>query len=194
MDRLEVYDRYKVTTHTEVETMSKLHLSIISLGLCLILGFGSLAAQKGKKKEPKTTFDVTVVAGTDGPPTGESWWITAPTASCVGFAEGSNLGAYLFGDSCELIEVSGLMLHPLQISAKITRKATRVQIFWRDQFGVHYHTDELTAEEVVNHPASYTDFDIVLNATNVPITEVHGSNPVITTINVGKVQYIAQTP
>ncbi len=169
--------------------MRKLYLSVISLGLCLILGFGSLAAQKGKKKEPKTTFVVSVVAG-DGDPSPAEWLVTA--VGCEGSAEGSNLGAH-FPLKCDPV-VANLRLKQISLN----RKSTGLHIFFRDaSSGEHYQAPTLTAVRVDDHQNSYTNFDIVLNATNVPITLEHKGNRAgspVTTINVGKVQYIAQTP
>jgi len=169
--------------------MKKLHLSIISLGLCLFLGFGSLAAQKGKKKEPKTTFDVSVVMG-EGDPSPAEWLVTA--VGCEGEAEGSNLGAQ-FPLNC-LPVVANLRLKQISLN----RKSTGLHIFFRDDLGEHYQTDDISLPPgaVVDDPNSYTDFDVVVNAKNVPIRAEHKGKPgtgmEIAMIGVGTVQYRAQ--
>ena len=168
--------------------MKKLYLFVISLSLCLILGFGSLAAQKGKKKEPQTTFDVSVVDGDDPKVT---WW--AP--DCVGEAEGSHLDAHFPLLSCAPV---GANFRLLQISLNITRKSVGLHIFFRDPSGNHLQSDDISLPPEAVKNVSYTAFDVVVNAEGVPIREEHqgkpGSGPVKAEINVGEVRYVAQTP
>jgi len=169
--------------------MKKLHLSVISLSLCLILGFGSLAAQKGKKKEPKTTFNVFVIAGTATP--GVTWLLAS--GDCKGEAEGSNLGAQ-FPLNCNPV-VANLILKQISLN----RKSTGLHIFFRDaSSGEHYQTDDISLPpEAVVDLESYTDFDVRVNQV-VPIRAEHKGKPgtgmVIAEIGVGTVQYRAQTP
>jgi len=178
--------------------MKKLHLSVISLCLCLILGVGSLAAQKGKKKEPKTTFNVSVIAGTITLSPGVPWLLAS--GDCKGEAEGSNLEArFPLLDKCAPVVVVGnLRLKLLQISLSITRKSTRLNIFFRDEFGDHYQSDDISLPpEAVVDLASYTDFDVQVNQ-EVSIRAEHKGKPGTGTeaavIGVGTVEYRAQTP
>ncbi len=187
--------------------MRKLYLSVISLGLCLILGFGSLAAQKGKKKEPQTTFAVTVVAGTIGLPSGGVWWLP----DCVGLAEGSNLEASSF-ENCDPIGLtSGEEVFLSQISTSQTGKKVRLHIFFRDKLRVVYQTDDISLPPGAVENVSYTAFDVMANSKDVPIRTAFdvvvnaidvpirqegqgkpGTGPIVAMINVGRVSYIEQ--
>jgi len=187
--------------------MRKLHLSIISLGLCLILGFGNLAAQKGKKEEPQTTFAVSVVAG-DGDPSSGEWLLTQD--GCEGEAEGSHLDANFPLLDCDPV-VADSELKLQQISLSITRKSVRLHIFFRNPSGDHLQTDDIVLLPGAVENVSYTAFGVVVNSKDVPIRTAFdvvvntidvpirqegqgkpGSGPEIAKINVGIVRYIGQ--
>ena len=163
MDRLKVYDLRKVTAHTEVETMSKLHLSIISLGLCLILGVGSLAAQgrgRGGNKKPQTTFLV-ALDDQDG--------VGAVETGCTGEAPGSNLEArFVLADECLVVQGNNLTLSLSLISSKFTKKALSLNMFFRLLGGdERYQGDNIPAFLVPGggDPFSGESFRIRVNET-----------------------------
>jgi len=192
MDGLEDHDRYKVTTHTEVGTMKKLDLSIIRLGLCLILGAGSLAAQgrgRGGNKKSQTTFLVELVLGENGD---EVFTI------CPGEAKGSTLEAFFpLHDNPLCLVVTGEIdrvgteLFLFQISSGFTKKKLLIHMFFRRVGGDEvYQTGDLPAFPVSGDPLSGESFRIGVDRT-VILTKVgqpnKGSEAFL--IKVGHVKY-----
>ena len=158
--------------------MKKLYLSVISLGLCLILGFGSLAAQgkgQGKKENPKTMFEVSLLADEDSEnqPGAPVVWLFTP-GGCEGFSEEPNLSV-TFRPRFVCPKVDGttsgtdvtLDLYPFLISVKTRGGQTTGQIFFESDEG-RYQTEGFDAG--MTFPTG-NGFNIVVNNNNVLVTK-----------------------
>ena len=137
--------------------MRKLHLSIISLGLCLILGVGSLAAQgrgRGGNNKSQSTFLVDLVAGAAG---------MGVVTTCFGEAPGSNLEAR-FDSVCLVVQGNNLTLSLSLISSKFTKKALSLNMFFRLVGGdARYQGDNIPAFIVSGDPFDGDSFRLGVN-------------------------------
>ena len=197
--------------------MKKLHLSVISLGLCLILGSGDLAAQgKGKgKNNNKTTFEVFLHSVCTADVMGQGFCNVldarfgsglvvlggAPgvfSQDCPGLSDGSTITAQFRNLDCmkitgQIAAGNDVMLSLYQMTPSIKQNEWTMQMWFRPTFGDRrggYLTGSFPVT-VLGNPFSGNMFTIVVRQT-LTLTKSNqpGRGSVGFDIVVGDVDYI----